>query len=146
MSLITQLKSRARQLKADVFALYLATRHPDTPWYAKVFLLTIVAYTLSPIDLIPDFIPVLGLLDEIVLLPLAIVLATKMVPAAVMEECRARTLNSGISTRAGRIAAAIIVLVWITLIVIAGMWAYSAFGRGPEVGLRHRFETLPDRT
>ena len=64
MSALAKLKSRARELKSEVLALYLAAKHPQTPWYAKLFLVAIVAYALSPIDLIPDFIPVLGLLDE----------------------------------------------------------------------------------
>ena len=90
--MISKLKDRAHQLKAEVFALYLAARHPNTPWYAKLLIAAIVAYALSPIDLIPDFIPVLGLLDEIILLPLGIVLVLKMVPVEVMSECRARAL------------------------------------------------------
>lgn len=90
MPLLADLKARARQLKNEVATLYLATRHPGTPWYAKLFVVAIVAYALSPIDLIPDFIPVLGFLDEIVLLPFAIALAIKMIPGNVLDECRAR--------------------------------------------------------
>lgn len=131
MSLIAKLKTRARELKAEVVALYLATRDPRTPWYAKVFLFAIVAYALSPVDLIPDFIPVLGLLDEIVLLPFAIVLAVKMVPPGVMAECRTRAVNGTVGTRAGRIAAAIIIAVWVAVILLAGMWAHSAFSSAP---------------
>jgi uncharacterized membrane protein YkvA (DUF1232 family) len=86
MSLIARLKTRARQLKAEVLALYLAARHSRIPWHAKIFIVVIVAYALSPIDLIPDFIPVLGFLDEIVLLPFAIDFAVKMVPVSVMSE------------------------------------------------------------
>jgi uncharacterized membrane protein YkvA (DUF1232 family) len=89
MMLIGKLKARVCNLKGEVYALYLAARHPMTPWYAKLFVLALVAYALSPIDLIPDFIPVLGLLDELVLLSLGIVLAIKMAPPDVMTECRA---------------------------------------------------------
>jgi len=128
MPLIATLKTRARQMKAEVFGLYFAARHPDTPWYAKLFLLAIVAYALSPIDLIPDFIPVLGLLDEIVLLPFAIVLAVKMVPVTVMSECRARASEARPnSSWAGRIGAALILLLCIVLVVFAAIWAHSAF-------------------
>lgn len=128
MSLIEGLKQRARALKAEVLALYLAARHPRTPWYAKAFLAAIVAYALSPIDLIPDFIPVLGFVDEIVLLPFAIVLAVKMVPAEVMAECRARASQLRLrGTWLGRFGAGFIVLVWLTLAVLAAMWAHSAF-------------------
>ena len=135
MSIVENLKARARQLKTEVTALYFAARHPATPWYAKLFILAIVAYALSPIDLIPDFIPVLGFLDEIVLLPIAIVLALKMVPGSVMDECRARATAGRLTgTRAGRIGAAFIILLWLTLIVVAGMWAHSAFAQTRAVG------------
>ena len=135
MTLLAGLRERARQLKAEVLALFLAARHPRTPWYAKLFLVAIVAYALSPIDLIPDFIPVLGLVDEIILLPFAIVLAVKMVPVDVMSECRARASQLQLSgSRIGRIGAAVIVLLWIALIVLAGIWAHNSFasehGRG----------------
>ena len=131
MSFVARLKARARQLKADVAALYYAARHPATPWYAKLLIVGIVAYALSPIDLIPDFIPVLGFLDEIVLLPFAIVLAVKLVPEPVMAECRARAAASALGrTREGRIGAAFIVLLWITVIALAALWAHSAFAHG----------------
>lgn len=80
MPLREKLKQRARQLKAETFALYLAARHPDTPWYAKLLVATIVAYAFSPIDLIPDFIPIVGYLDDLVLIPMGIALAIKLVP------------------------------------------------------------------
>jgi uncharacterized membrane protein YkvA (DUF1232 family) len=127
MSVLAKLKARARELKGEVWALFLAARHPRTPWYAKLFVVAIVAYALSPIDLIPDFIPVLGFLDEIVLIPFAIVLAVKMVPAGVMAECRARASEHPDASRAGRVAAVFIVLVWIALIVLAALWAHRAF-------------------
>ncbi|HEV7803044.1 MAG TPA: YkvA family protein [Burkholderiales bacterium] len=130
MSLIAKLKTEARRLKGEVLALYEAARHPGTPWYAKLFIVAIVAYALSPIDLIPDFIPVLGFLDEIILLPIGIALALKMIPVDVMAECRARaTASAARGTRLGRIGAGIIVLLWLALIVCAGLWAHSAFSR-----------------
>ena len=117
------LKARARQLKGEVVALYYAARHPDTPWYAKALVVAIVAYAVSPIDLIPDFIPVLGLLDDIILLPFAIALAVKMVPAEVMAECRERASRQGaIGSRSGKIAAVCIALLWIALLVLAITW------------------------
>ena len=79
-----------RRLKRNLLALWFAYRHPDTPLVAKILAVLVVGYAFSPIDLIPDFIPVLGLVDEIILLPFAIALAVKMVPAEVMVECRAR--------------------------------------------------------
>jgi uncharacterized membrane protein YkvA (DUF1232 family) len=135
VTLIAELKRRARELKAEVLALYLAAKHPGTPWYAKLFLAAIVAYALSPIDLIPDFIPVLGLVDEIVLLPFAIALAVKMIPAGVMAECRARALERRPDgSRAGRIGAAVVVLIWLMLIVLAALWAHNTFAGVPSSG------------
>src|SRR4030067_3713534 len=81
-------KARARQLKTEVYALYLAYRDKRTPWYARMFTALVVGYAFSPIDLIPDFIPVLGYLDDLVLIPLGVALALKMIPAEVMAECR----------------------------------------------------------
>jgi uncharacterized membrane protein YkvA (DUF1232 family) len=126
--MIAELKQRARRLKAEVLAVFLAARHPRTPWYAKLFLVAIVAYAVSPIDLIPDFIPVLGFVDDLILLPIAIALAMRMIPADVMEECRARAREEHPdASRAGRIGAAVIVLLWLALIALAAMWAHSSF-------------------
>ena len=128
MAILAALKQRARQLKAEVVALYFAARHPRTPWYAKAFVVGIVAYALSPIDLIPDFIPVLGFVDEIILLPFAIALAVKMIPPDVMAECRARASQQPLrASWMGRVGAAVIVLFWLALIVLAAMWAHSIF-------------------
>src|SRR3954469_24291635 len=90
MPVIERLKERVRHLKSETYALYLAARHPRTPWYAKLFVAGVVAYALSPIDLIPDFIPVLGVLDDLILVPLGIAAAMKMIPPDVLAECRAR--------------------------------------------------------
>jgi uncharacterized membrane protein YkvA (DUF1232 family) len=132
VTLRAALKERARVLKAEVVALYLAARHPRTPWYAKALVAAIVAYALSPIDLIPDFIPVLGFVDEIILLPFAIVLAVKMVPGDVMAECRARASQLQLTgSWMGRVGAALIVLFWLALVVLAAMWAHSSFANDP---------------
>ena len=128
MAWVAALKARARALKAEVVALYFAARHPRTPWYAKAFVVAIVAYALSPIDLIPDFIPVLGFVDEIILLPFAIALAVKMIPADVMAECRVRASQQPLrGSWMGRVGAAVIVLFWLALIALAAMWAHSTF-------------------
>ena len=128
MEVVTRLKQRARRLKKETFALYLAARHPATPWYAKVFVAAIVAYALSPIDLIPDFIPVLGFLDEIVLLPLGLALAIRMIPAAVLEECRRRAHEMLRDGKPVSVAAAVvIVVIWVALVVLCGTWIYSVF-------------------
>ena len=81
-------KERVRALKKETFALYLACRHPRVPWYAKALALIVVGYALSPIDLIPDFIPILGYLDDMVLIPLGIMIVIRMIPAEVLAECR----------------------------------------------------------
>jgi uncharacterized membrane protein YkvA (DUF1232 family) len=87
-------KQRAREMRRDIHALYLAYRHPCTPWYAKALAAAVVAYAFSPIDLIPDFIPVLGYLDDLILVPAGIVLAIMLIPAPVMAECRRKAAQS----------------------------------------------------
>jgi uncharacterized membrane protein YkvA (DUF1232 family) len=128
MALLERLKQRARHLKAETFALYLAARDPRTPWYAKLLVAGIVAYAFSTIDLIPDFVPVLGYLDDLILIPLGISLAMKMVPPTVLAECRARakeTIQSG--KPVSRVAGAVIVVIWIFLAALCAGWAYEAF-------------------
>ena len=122
-SFLADLRSRARKLKSEIFALYLALRDPRTPWYAKAFGALVVAYALSPLDLIPDFIPVLGYLDDVILLPLGIWLTIRMIPLAVLDESRAR---AEIELRGRRpanwVAAVVIILLWagsIALVVLA---------------------------
>src|SRR5215210_2197888 len=110
---IDALTQWARRLKHELFALYLAYHDPRVPCYARLFAAGVVAYAFSPIDLIPDFIPVLGYLDDLVLVPLGIWLALKMIPAEVMADCRARAADA---IRQGkpvnRAAAVVIVGVW----------------------------------
>ena len=111
----------ARALKREALALYYAARDPRTPWYAKLIAGAIVAYALSPIDLIPDFIPVLGLLDELLLLPGAIWLALRLVPERVLEESRRRA-DATLERPTSRTAAVVIVLVWIACALAVGAW------------------------
>jgi uncharacterized membrane protein YkvA (DUF1232 family) len=94
MTLIADLKDRAHRLRRDAFALYLVARHPDTPLAAKVIAAAVAAYAFSPIDLIPDAIPVLGYVDDLVLVPLGIALALRMVPSAVLDECRPKAAEA----------------------------------------------------
>lgn len=113
-------RQRARRLKAEVYALYLAYRDPRVPWYARLFAAAVVAYAFSPIDLIPDIIPVLGYLDDLVLVPLGIVLALKMIPADVMAESRERAkeaLREGKPTNWA--AASVIIGIWLLLAALA---------------------------
>jgi uncharacterized membrane protein YkvA (DUF1232 family) len=88
---IKRWKQNSRHLKIEIYALYLAYRAPRVPWYAKAFVALVVGYAFSPIDLIPDFIPVLGYLDDLVLIPFGVAVALKMIPEKVMEDCRIRS-------------------------------------------------------
>ena len=127
MTLLEKLKQRARYLKAESFALYLAARDPRTPWYVKFLVGGIVAYAYSPIDLIPDFVPVLGYLDDLILIPLGIALVIKLVPDAVLAECRTRaqeTLQNG--KPVSRVAGAVIVAIWLALAAVCIVWTYEA--------------------
>jgi uncharacterized membrane protein YkvA (DUF1232 family) len=128
MALLAELKQRARHLKAETFALYLAARDPRTPWYAKLLVAGIVAYAFSPIDLIPDFVPVLGYLDDLILMPVGIVLAIKLVPDSVLAECRAQaqeTIQNG--KPVSWVVGAVIVVIWVALAALCIVWAYEAF-------------------
>jgi uncharacterized membrane protein YkvA (DUF1232 family) len=124
MGIITSWKERVRLLRSDVYALYLAFKDRRTPWYVKAFLILIVAYVLSPIDLIPDFIPVIGYLDDVVLVAGGIYLAIRMVPREVLAECRRKAVLERFSTRARWIAAAGIVFIWLLVIylIIKAIW------------------------
>lgn len=117
---VARWKARARALKREVHALSLAYLDPRTPWYAKAFLALLVGYALSPIDLIPDFIPVLGYLDDLVLIPAGVVLVRRMVPPEVLVECRARAAANPIRlSRKNWVAAVVIVLIWILSLALA---------------------------
>jgi uncharacterized membrane protein YkvA (DUF1232 family) len=121
-------KRRARQLSAQTYALYLAYRHPSTPWYAKVFVALIVGYVFSPIDPIPDFIPGVGLLDEMVVVPVGVLIATKMIPAEVFAECQeeAREVAEG-EKPVSRLAAVVVVTVWLLCLALAVFLALRIF-------------------
>lgn len=130
MGFLERLKTRARKLKRDTYALWLAYRHPRTPLHAKVFSICIVAYALSPVDLIPDFIPVLGYLDDLILIPLGIFLALRMIPRDVMAECRAKAeAESSIKLKKNWAAGAIIIVIWLSLLALIGFLVWKAFPR-----------------
>jgi uncharacterized membrane protein YkvA (DUF1232 family) len=107
-------KNAVRALKADTYALYLAYRDPRTPRYAKAWAALVVAYAFSPIDLIPDFIPLLGYLDDLLLVPLGVFLALKLIPREVMAECRQQALENQ-EKPVNRWGAALIILLWLAL-------------------------------
>lgn len=120
---MSRLRDRARAVKRDVHALYLASRDPRVPWYAKAAAIVVAGYALSPIDLIPDFVPVLGYLDDVLLVPLGIWLALRLVPPALMAEHRAAAALAAERPR-DRTAARIIVGIWIATAAVGGWLAY----------------------
>lgn len=112
---LKNLKEKARSLKKELNAIYLACKNPKTPWYAKAFAALVAGYALSPVDLIPDFIPVLGYLDDLLIIPLGIKLALKMIPPEVMEECRK---NADQGLKKNYFAGFVIILIWILIIAL----------------------------
>ena len=121
------LKEWARMIKRDVHALYLASRDPRVPWYAKALALVVAGYALSPIDLIPDFIPLLGYLDDVILVPLGILAVVKLIPTGIMAEHR--ELASAAQERpVSRMAAVIIALIWSLSVALIGWIAYTYLG------------------
>jgi len=111
--MLDRLKERARQLRRSITALYLAARHPRTPWYAKVLAVAVCGYAFSPIDLIPDPIPVLGYLDDLLLLPVGVWLTVQLIPPSIWAECQAQAKQVEVSGPRSWIAAIVIVLVWL---------------------------------
>lgn len=125
-SIIEKWKQSARNLKKENWALFLAYKDPRTPWYAKLFTGLVVAYAFSPIDLIPDFIPVLGYLDDLVLVPLGVAAAIKMIPPEVMAECRDKAqMEMEKGKPVNWIVAAVIILVWVGLAVLCVRWVWG---------------------
>jgi uncharacterized membrane protein YkvA (DUF1232 family) len=124
-------KARARALKRDTYALYLACRDPRVPWYAKALAGAVVAYALSPLDLIPDFIPVVGYLDDLLLVPLGLALVLRLIPAPVMADCR-REAAARLAAGGGRprswVGGAVIVAVWLLLAALSGWIVLRATG------------------
>lgn len=109
-------KQQAKKLKKEVFSLYFAYKDPRVPWYAKLIIIIVVGYALSPIDLIPDFIPILGYLDDLILIPFGVALAIKLIPPEVLDEGRIKAEKMDMKPK-NWVAAAIIVSIWIILFV-----------------------------
>jgi uncharacterized membrane protein YkvA (DUF1232 family) len=118
MMTLASLRARARQVKVDLIALSLAARDPRTPWYAKLIVAGCVAYALSPIDVIPDFIPVIGLIDDLIFIPIALALAVRFIPHEVLADCRRRAGEIA-ERRTSFAAAAVIIAFWIALGALA---------------------------
>jgi uncharacterized membrane protein YkvA (DUF1232 family) len=129
MSVLERLKGWARSLKAELYALYLAYRDPRVPWYARLLAICVVGYAFSPIDLIPDPIPILGYLDDLIIIPVGIWLTVKLIPRDVLLECRERAKNEMQKGKPTNwVAAALIMCVWILLAVSAGVFLVRRFG------------------
>ena len=122
MSIRTRLRDWAREIKKDVVALYIAARDPRVPWYVKLAAAAIAAYALSPIDLIPDFIPVLGYLDEVIILPVAIALVIKMIPAPLLTEFREEAQKRA-ERPTSRVGALVIVAIWVAALALT-LWVF----------------------
>ena len=118
MKLLERLKRWAGRLKVETYALYLAYRDPRVPWYARVFAALVVGYAFSPIDLIPDPIPILGYLDDLILLSLGIALAVRMIPAEVLAECREKAQEFS-EKPVNKAAAVVVVAVWLAMAALA---------------------------
>lgn len=128
LKMIKRIKEKTSELKKQVFALYLAYKKKETPLISKVFTAIVVAYALSPIDLIPDFIPVLGYLDDFILIPMGVAIALKLIPAEIMEECRKEAeakLKSDIPE--AKVAGAVIVILWILILGFIGYRILAIF-------------------
>jgi len=123
---LERLKHRIRIVKRDAVAVWIAARDARTPWYAKAIAALVAGYALSPIDLIPDFIPVIGYLDDAVVVPLGILVAVRLIPANLMAEFRAEA-HQRLNRPSSRLGAAIIVLTWIAVIVLVGrmLWRHK---------------------
>lgn len=126
--MLARLKTWAQKLKTEIYAVYLASQDPRTPLTAKIFALCIVGYAFSPIDLIPDFIPVLGLLDDALLLPLGVWLVIKIIPPQVLAESREKARLRQLENKPQNwIAAGFIILIWLSLAVLAGAYFRRMF-------------------
>lgn len=115
---IEESKKLARRLQVETYAIYLAYRHPRTPWYARLPAILVIGYVISPIDLIPDFIPVLGQLDDLIVVTVGVALTLRLMPRDVRAECRTRaqeTFGGGIPSRSKWLAVVVIIAAWCLL-------------------------------
>lgn len=117
MKIISSLKAKAKKLKKEIAVLYLAYKRKDVPWYAKLVAIIVVGYALSPIDLIPDFIPILGYVDDLILVPAGVILAIKLIPKDIMDECRQQSENVFKDGKPKNwVSGGLIILIWVVLI------------------------------
>ena len=126
--MLSRIKTWARRLNRDGHAVYLASRDPRVPWYVKALAIAVAAYALSPIDLIPDFIPIVGYLDDLVIVPFGVWLVVSLIPGEIMAECRAKADAAGRRpvSRAGMVA---IIVMWVLGAIMLGWIGYVRWGR-----------------
>ena len=117
--MLARLKNWAKNIKSDVIALYFCARDPRVPWYAKAVAVLVVAYALSPIDLIPDFIPVIGYLDDIILIPLGLLLVIKLIPPDIFQEHRIAAATRDIGRPVSKLGAIVVIFIWLLAIALA---------------------------
>jgi uncharacterized membrane protein YkvA (DUF1232 family) len=133
MSWSKYLKERARSLRRDTLAVWFAAKDKRTPWYARTLAVLVTAYTLSPIDLVPDFIPVLGYLDDLILIPMGIALTLKLIPAEVMAEARLKA-EASLAKPATWWMTLLIILVWIGLLALVAWLVLPLFLNQSTIG------------
>ena len=133
MKIIKLLKQKTKELKTEIYALYLAYKDPRVSWYKKAFLVLIIAYAINPLDLIPDFIPILGYLDDLIIIPLGIYLALKMIPKEILVECREKAKNEPIKMKARWVIAAIIIFIWLILAYLIFKLIYEIILKKPPI-------------
>lgn len=127
-NMLDTIKNKARSMKQNVFVLYLSYRDPRVPWYAKVFAMLVVSYAFSPIDLIPDFIPILGYLDDIIIVPIGIMIALKMIPEPVLLDCRAKADEIRKNGKPNNwITGTLFIAVWVMCAIWGSILLYKMF-------------------
>src|SRR5688572_8506530 len=128
MELLKKLREKTRNLNTEIYALYLAYKHPRVMWVARLVIALTIGYALSPIDLIPDFIPVFGFLDDLLIVPAGIALSIRLIPAEVLKECREKAVNEFSGSKPHvRYAWLVVVFTWILILAIAFMVFYKFF-------------------
>ena len=126
VSVIQRLKAWARKIKTDIIAISLSLKDKRTPFLAKAIAVCIITYALSPIDLIPDFIPIFGYLDDIILVPFGIVIVTKLIPKNLMTELRAKAMEAA-PPSSSRVGGVIVICIWIVALTASGFWILESY-------------------
>jgi len=122
-----ELKEKTKNIETDIYALYKAYRDPRVPWYVKAIILFLLGYFISPIDIIPDFIPVIGYIDDIIIISLAIYLIIKLIPAEVFQDCRNKAVCEPISVKSKWVVTFSIVIIWFVAIYIVLRFLFPSF-------------------